>query len=121
MAIPVKVIRPFLPESEDQPDPKTPGPFAFADPIYLEDILLKSGFKDPTIADFKSQLHIADSIEEAVFFQTKIGPGARVLAEIDDHTIRKEALDKMGESLAPYQTSKGVYMEGAVWIVTART
>ena len=121
MAIPGQVIRPFIPETEAQPDPKAPGPFAFADPIYLEDILLKSGFKDPTIADFKSQLHVADSIEEAVFFQTKIGPGARVLAEIDDPAIRKEALDKMGESLAPYQTSKGVYMEGAVWIVTART
>ena len=88
MAIPGQVIRPFLPESEAQPDLKAPGPFAFADPIYLEDILLKSEFKDPAIADFKSQLHIADSIEEAVFFQTKIGPGARVLAEIDDPEIK---------------------------------
>ena len=42
------------------------------------------------------------------------------MAEIDDPAIRKEALDKMGKSLAPYQTNKGVYMEGAVWIVSAR-
>ena len=62
---------------------------------------------------------MAESIEEAVFFQTKIGPGARILAEVDDPALRKEAMDAMGDSLTPYQTEKGVYMEGAVWIVTA--
>ena len=120
MAIPGQVVRSFLPENETQPDPKAPGPFAFADPIYLKDILIKTGFKDPIVADFKSQLHVADSIEEAVFFQTKIGPGARILAEVDDPALTKEAMDAMADSLTPYQTEKGVYMEGAVWIVTAR-
>jgi SAM-dependent methyltransferase len=119
MAIAGRAVQPFLPEPEAAPDPHAPGPFAFAEPERVEGILAAAGFSAVTLEDLRPRLHLADDLDEALDFQARVGPLARVLAELEGET-REAALAAAREALAPHLTESGLDLAGACWIVTAR-
>lgn len=119
VAIAGKAVQPFLPEPDVQPDPRAPGPFAFADADYLQDILTRAGFADVAIEPFTPTLHLADDLDGAMAFLQQVGPLSRALAELDgdDQTA---ALHAAREAMAAHTTDKGLDLGAACWLVSAR-
>ena len=118
MTVTGRAVAPFLPEADMPPDPKAPGPFAFADADYVESILGYSGFKNVQISAFKTKLNVGHDADEAINLQTRVGPAARVMAELEGDK-RALALEAGRTALAEHQGSNGIELDAAVWIVSA--
>jgi SAM-dependent methyltransferase len=103
-------------------DPHAPGPFAFADPQYVEPLLAAAGWQgvDFEPVDFA---YIAgkgdDPVGEATGFFSRIGPAAVALRALDDDA-RHEALDRISALLENHRSGDLVALAAAAWIVTAR-
>lgn len=119
VTIPMRAIKPFLPEYVSEPGPKAPGPFAFADQDYVYRILKTAGFRSIGLKSFQTNLHLADNLDDAVDFQKQIGPIATTLGALKG-ARRKEALAALREALAANLTKTGLDLGAACWIVTAR-
>ena len=113
------VVRPYLPGPAEVPDPRAPGPFAFADSDYLKSVLQDSGFREIVLSPLTADLTLASTIEGALDFQSKIGPLASVLAQLQDQA-REEAMAAARSALADAFTSDGVKLGSAVWLVQAK-
>ncbi len=118
LSVPGGAAQPFLPEPEAQPDPRAPGPFAFADPAYVQEILDQAGFTSIAIEPCSADMRLGSDVEEAVAFLLRNGPMSRVLAEVDED-LRNKALDAVRETLAPLATAEGIMLSGACWIASA--
>ena len=118
LSVPGGAAQPFLPQPESPPDAKAPGPFAFADPEYVQDILGQAGFINIAIEPCTADMRLGGDVEEAVAFLLRNGPMSRVLAELDEDT-RNKALDAVRETMAPYATDAGIVLSGACWIASA--
>ena len=111
-------IQPLLPEPETPIDPRAPGPFAFAEPQYLQNILAGAGFENIEIEDYRTQLHVADELESAIESLSEVGPLARALAELSGEKL-DQALNVARDTLAQHMTPAGLDLEAAVWLVSA--
>lgn len=118
MSITGRAIAPYLPESESPTDPKAPGPFAFADADYVRAILSDGGFQNIGLEPFSAALHVGNDPQDALKLQTRVGPAARVMTELDGE-IRNQALNAARNALADHQSDKGIHLDAAVWIVSA--
>jgi len=114
-----RAIAPFLPAPDGSVNPRAPGPFAFADKDYVTDILQTAGFSNISITSHTATLRVADSLAEAVAFQTRIGPAARVMSELEGDQ-RTAALAAVEEAFRPLDQGNGLHMDSAVWLVSAR-
>ena len=111
-------IQPLLPESEVPVDPRAPGPFAFADPQYLEGILTAAGFQNVAIEGYRTDLHVADDLDMAIESLSEVGPLARALAELSGDKL-EQALQVARDTLSERMSADGLNLEAAVWLVTA--
>ncbi|MBY0401072.1 class I SAM-dependent methyltransferase [Myxococcota bacterium] len=114
-----QAVVPFLTKPATAPDPRAPGPFAFADRDYLRGILEAAGFASIEIEDFRPKLHVGDDLDQAMAFQKDIGPVARALAELEGET-REQALAAARAALARHLGPKGIDLGAACWLVSAR-
>ena len=120
LSIAGRAVQPFLPQNKNPAPPSNgPDPFAFADTGYVEGILQKSGFRNVSFTSLTPTLHLADDLEGAIAFQTRIGPLSRVLAELQGNQ-RDLALASAKEALVPHLGPDGVRLGAAAWLVTAR-
>ncbi|MEQ8860729.1 MAG: methyltransferase domain-containing protein [Pseudomonadales bacterium] len=119
MAIAGAAVRPYLDEPETPPDPRAPGPFAFADPEYLREVLEAGGFTGIAIEPLTTKLHVADTVDGAMEFLQQVGPLSRVLQELDDAT-RETAMAAARDALTPHAGPTGLDLGAACWLVTAR-
>ncbi|MFL2525988.1 MAG: class I SAM-dependent methyltransferase [Candidatus Azotimanducaceae bacterium] len=101
-----QAVKRFLPEPSETPDPKAPGPFAFADNDYLASILTQSGFQGIEIQPVSLDLRLASSVEEAVDFQSNIGPLSAVLSAVRGASARGCA-DRSASSFAGVAKRRG--------------
>jgi ubiquinone/menaquinone biosynthesis C-methylase UbiE len=113
-----QAVKKFLPEPTDVPDPRAPGPFAFAEQAYLEGILSQAGFKNVEFQSLSIDLKLASTVEEALDFQSNIGPLSAVIAQLEGKT-RDEALNAAKEVLQESMSTEGIKLGSAVWLVTA--
>jgi ubiquinone/menaquinone biosynthesis C-methylase UbiE len=113
-----QAVKKFLPEPTDVPDPRAPGPFAFAEQAYLEGILSQAGFKNVKFQSLSIDLKLASTVEEALDFQSNIGPLSAVIAQLEGKT-RDEALNAAKEVLQESMSTEGIKLGSAVWLVTA--
>ena len=113
-----QAVKKFLPEPTDVPDPRAPGPFAFAEQAYLEGILSQAGFKNVEFQSLSIDLKLASTVEEALDFQSNIGPLSAVIAQLEGKT-RDEALNAAKEVLQDSMSAEGIKLGSAVWLVTA--
>jgi hypothetical protein len=58
-------------------------------------------------------------VDEAVHFQTRLGPASRAINELVGEQ-RALALAAVKEALAPFDNGQSVYMDAAVWLVSAK-
>ncbi len=104
------------------PEPGAPGPLSFADAARVRGILERAGFTDLAFADHRAMLTIGggkglDDVTEILL--TGVGPTSAAMRQADP-AARAAVAAAVREALAPYQTSAGVRMEGAAWLVTGR-
>jgi ubiquinone/menaquinone biosynthesis C-methylase UbiE len=121
--LPLRAVLPVLgPDaSPDLMRPGRPGPFYFADVDRVRTILSTAGFADVQIDRFEQPLHLggAMTLEQAVSYCRQIGPAARAMA--DAAAELRPALDAaLAGALAPFVRERGVWLDGAAFIVTAR-
>jgi len=113
-----QAVKKFLPEPTDVPDPRAPGPFAFAEQPYLEGILSQAGFQNVEFQSLSIDLKLASTVEEALDFQSNIGPLSAVIAQLEGK-IRDEAMNEAKGVLQDSMSAEGIKLGSAVWLVTA--
>ena len=102
-------------------DPTAPGPFAFADPQHVEDLLAGAGWLGVGFepVDFA---YIAgkgdDPVEDALDLFQRIGPAAQALRALEGGA-RTLALARIREWLDDHRSGDLVAFPAAAWIVTA--
>ena len=111
-------VQPLLPTPDVPPDPKAPGPFAFADPAYVEGLLTEAGFSDVALTAFETPLRLAGDLDGAIEFQGQVGPVARVLAELEGEALA-EAIAAARAALEPHLGADGLHLGAACWLVSA--
>ncbi len=119
--LPMQTLADLLPPMPPS-DPLAPGPFAFADPERVHQILTAAGWQDIEIQGMPFTMIVGegeDPIAAAVHFNLRIGPAARAIRDAgpDVDAPAKAALAK---SLAAYLVDGRVGLPGAVWLVSAR-
>ena len=117
MSVAGRAAQPFLPESEPQ-DPCAPGPFAFADPHWIEEVLDNAGFSDVNITSLNPHLAVGKTLDESMYFQARVGPLARALSELDE-SLQAEAKQAVRDALSEYENDDGVILPAAAWLVQA--
>ena len=75
---------------------REPGPFAFSEKSYIEEILRLSGFKNIKIDKVKTTILTKDSVEQAAEILMKIGPRAKMLSQAG---LADEAMHKIREKI----------------------
>lgn len=103
------------------PPPDAPGPFSFADPERVRQILRAAGFEEVAIDDLRIPITIGGGIDlaRAAEFLVNIGPASKVLQEADD-TVRSRVREGVLAALKPFATDAGVRLDSAAWVVTGR-
>ena len=101
--------------------PRSPGPFAFEEQIYVEDILTAAGFKAIRIHSlahpiaFGRGLSLATVVEHLV----KIGPIAQMVRDAPEE-LQQPVRDRVMSAISPYYTEdNGLTMPGQFWQATA--
>ena len=122
-ALPLAAVTRLLPES---PKPEMmgegrPGPFFLSDPARVRAILGDAGWQDVSLEPVEMSLQFggAATLDEAFEYALQIGPAARAMAEAPE--ALKPALERaLREALAPFASARGVFMDGAAFVVVAR-
>jgi SAM-dependent methyltransferase len=101
-------------------DPHAPGPFTFADADRLARILLEAGFARTEIEAYEPRLVVAGgrTLDDAVDFVMEFLPMRRALktASVEE---REHVHEAIRGAIGPYESSGGVIMPSAAWIVKA--
>lgn len=118
MSVGGKAIQPFLEAPAVAPDPRAPGPFAFADQSYVESILSDSGFHNIQVVGETVEMHLGSNLDETVAAQMQIGPIARVVKELEGDQ-RTKAVEAVRQALAGHMTDRGIWLGASVWLVSA--
>jgi SAM-dependent methyltransferase len=122
-AEPLAAVRRLIPETKlpDMLVPDRPGPFYLADAGRIRGILGSAGFASIEIEAWEEPLHFggAMTLAEVTDYAMQIGPAARAIAEAPEalHPALRAAVSK---ALEPYVSDRGVWIDGACWLVTAR-
>jgi SAM-dependent methyltransferase len=104
------------------PPPRAPGPFAFEDRSYVEDILAKAGFVDVVFTTYKADQAIGGpgaTPAEATEFTLGALPFTQALEDLPPErlaALRKALTDLFERHARP----GGVLMAASVWLVSAR-
>jgi hypothetical protein len=104
----------------DMLQPDRPGPFFLAAAERIRAILGDAGFGSIAVEPWEVPVHLggAATLAEAVSYCQQIGPAARAMADAPE-AARPAIEAVLAATLAPYATDRGVFLDGAAWIVTA--
>ena len=116
MQVPLDAAAPLLPPATPS-DPFAPGPFAFADAGRVRSILRDAGFDPATLEPFDTLIG-GNDLDQAVKLALRVGPLAAALRE--NPMLQPRVADAVREALARHATPRGVLLNAAVWIVSAR-
>ena len=99
-------------------NPKEPGPFAFEDYFYIEEILTKSGWKNIKIKAYKQNIVIGKTLDYAADFLSRMGPMSVPFENANEQT-KEKVISALKECYSQYFTAKGVEFHFSSWIVSA--
>ena len=118
ITLPQTATRAFLPLPAPA-DPHAPGPFSLADRDRLVGLLSSAGFRSPEVSALDLPLQVGAHAGEAARVMVELGPVGRALDGASED-VRRRATDGIAALLGPYETSAGVRVPSAAWLVTAR-
>jgi SAM-dependent methyltransferase len=99
----------------------TPGPFAFDEPLYVQEILQTAGFKDIKISPWQNNLCIGgagSNAQSAAEFLLKAMGIAQLPEDLPDE-IKMTIHTELKKRLETFETKNGVKMPAAAWLVSA--
>lgn len=116
---PVAAAKEFL-DMPPRPGPEDPGPFSFADPERVKNVLSAAGLRDLDLAPLDFQIPLGRTLDEAFNFVMEMGPLSAPLAAVTGDN-RDRAIAAITDVLKDNQDDDGVVrLAGACWIVTGR-
>jgi SAM-dependent methyltransferase len=122
-ARPLEAVMRLLPESAmpDMLREGRPGPFFLSDPARVRAILGDAGWTDVSVEPVEMPLHLggAATLDEVVAYSLQIGPAARAMGDAPE-TLKPALGAALREALAPFAGARGVFMDGAAFVVGAR-
>ena len=103
----------------EPPSPGEPGPFSFAAPGHIENLLLEAGFEDPEV-EALDVTFTAPSVDVFIERQLAMSPSmADVVGQLDDRT-RASYLEGVAERLRPFTAQDGsLAVPGRTWVAAA--
>ena len=115
----LQVIKEYL--DLPSPPPKSPGPFAFEDKDYIEDILKSTDFKDISIADNQEDIVMfsGKSIREACEDYLTINPVVTEMLQNSGNELKEEILEALIAKFSSFHNNDGLLFPSATWIVSA--
>lgn len=103
--------------------PRAPGPFAFEDLGYLEEILAASGFAGMDVVAYQGEQPVGGpgaTPEEATNFVLASMAAGRILAEQDESVLVAARADLTALFARHHRAGEGVMLGCKAWLVTAR-
>ncbi len=116
MSAPMAAALTEMPPME-APDPRAPGPFAFADPGYVNEILAQSGFSEVEVKPYRTRIRLAPDVDEAFHFFWQLSPLARLLKDADADTSARIG-SKVRKVFVDHTDGEGIVMDAACWLVS---
>ncbi|MGW3493852.1 class I SAM-dependent methyltransferase [Streptomyces sp. NPDC001020] len=107
-------LSPFLREAS----PASRGMGSLLDPARIRQVLAASGFTDIEVTPFEAPMNFGATADDAAEFLFSMGPTRHNLRDVDAATITRIRTE-VHDALAEFETTEGVCIPGAVWIVTA--
>ena len=103
------------------PQPRAPGPFAFAEPSYIEEILDASGFEDILITPWTGTLIIGGRDGTPEDTASSLLNAFSIANPLKDEPLtKKERIHAaLSDRLSSYHTEGGILMPAKAWVVTA--
>lgn len=104
------------------PDPRAPGPFAFADPNYITSILTESGFGDIVIDPHAQTVEMFSGLDVRTAAENfaRINPIiAAFVTEVGEDKA-EPLIDGLTAALADYHKDDALRFPSATWLVSAR-
>ena len=104
------------------PDPRAPGPFAFADTQYVRDILTQAGFRNIEFTSRNVDLYLGGrscNATEAARFAVDVLFVGDALADASERTSAA-VIDEINGLMRRHETADGVVLRGNIWLITAR-
>jgi SAM-dependent methyltransferase len=122
-ARPLEAVMRLLPPSAmpDMLREGRPGPFFLSEPARVRAILGDAGWSDVSVEPFEMPLHLggAATLDEAVAYSLQIGPAARAMTGAPE-ALAPALEAALREALAPFASARGVFLDGAAFVVRAR-
>ena len=119
LSLVVEAARPYL--VLPVPEPRAPGPFAFADTDYLQSLLERGGFRAISFRLWTGTVQLAApgvAAEEAAEMAIQTGPMSEPLAAVSAD-IRSAVKSQIVKSLKGFATADGTSLPASVHLVTA--
>lgn len=101
-------------------DPSAPGPFAFGSDGHVRRVLENSGFVGIDLAEVHGPMWLGADLDDVVDY-LRLSSLLQVLLGGVSADVRADALQRVRDALAPFAGEDGVVLDGAAWLVTART
>ncbi len=117
--VPMASAGTVVPLPEPTP-PGAPGPFSFADPARVREVLLGAGFADASVEPSSPDFSLGPDLDAAATNSVETGPVSRLLLEVDEPT-RARVRVAIRDALAPYASPRGVVLPAKTWIVRGHT
>lgn len=116
----VSAVRDALAVGRQLPEPPrdAPGPFSFADPDRVLEILEAAGFRDVQCQAVDEPADLGGDLDEAYAFVRDLGITHGLLNDLDEPTADR-ALDTLKEALSRRATPEGILFGASSWLVTA--
>jgi len=122
-SLPLEAVMRLLPASAmpDMLREGRPGPFFMSDPALVRAILGDAGWTDVSIEPVEMPLHLggAATLDEVVEYSLQIGPAARAMTDAPE-TLKPALEAALREAFAPFASPRGVFIDGAAFVVVAR-
>ena len=99
------------------PPPGAPGPFAQSDPTIVEPLLAAAGWSDVALEPLDQSIWLGRDADQGTRWQ--LGQSAWLLLGADE-AQRAAAAANLRALFAAHETSEGVRLGSAAWLVTAR-
>jgi ubiquinone/menaquinone biosynthesis C-methylase UbiE len=99
--------------------PGAPGPFSFADPERVREVIRRAGFADASVEPSSPGFALGPDLDTAATNSVETGPVSRLLLEVDEAT-RGRVRAAIRDALKPYAGPRGVVLPAKTWIVKSR-
>ncbi|WBB74697.1 methyltransferase domain-containing protein [Micromonospora sp. WMMD1128] len=92
---------------------------AFTDPWRIGDLLVRAGFVDVRVEGRREPARLGSDVDDVLGYLRGTSRVRELLGRLDDQRTVERVLDALTEDLTARRRADGVWVEAAVWLVTA--